>query len=89
MYASMLKLYETMLSFQGYDPRESKWYRAASKHRGDKFILSTPYVDAISQKWIVTFARAITFPRDSKKVYAVIGFDIFIWKLEVCSTENS
>lgn len=56
-----------------YDPRQRDWYKAATAQDGT--IVSLPYVDANSNRLVVTFATPVK--RDGR-LYGVVGGDVAI-----------
>ena len=56
-----------------YDPRQRDWYQAATAQDGT--IVSLPYVDANSNRLVVTFATPVK--RDGR-LYGVVGGDVAI-----------
>ncbi|GCD13273.1 methyl-accepting chemotaxis protein [Clostridium tagluense] len=62
-----------------YDPTSRSWYKDAISNEG-KVISTNPYVDAVTKKYVMTFAKTV---KDKQtKLVGVIGIDI---DLEVIS----
>lgn len=59
-----------------YDPRQRDWYQAAIKQDGT--IISLPYVDANSNRLVVTFATPV---KRNGRLHGVIGGDVVIDQL--------
>ncbi|MGK0468289.1 methyl-accepting chemotaxis protein [Clostridium sp.] len=57
----------------GYDPTSRGWYKDANSNDG-KVIATNPYEDAITKKYVMTFAK--TVKDDQDKLVGVIGLDI-------------
>lgn len=45
-------------------------------------IVTAPYLGASSGKWMITIAKAVYDPADTSRLYAVVGFDITIDKIQ-------
>ena len=58
---------------ENYDPRVRPWYKAAVEKGGA--VWSTPYEDASSGKWVVTYAIPVYY---NGKMVGVIGLDVYI-----------
>ena len=57
----------------GYDPTSRGWYKDAVSNDG-KVIATNPYVDAITKKYVVTFAKTV---KDNQgNLVGVVGIDI-------------
>ncbi|MBT2786574.1 MULTISPECIES: methyl-accepting chemotaxis protein [unclassified Halomonas] len=56
-----------------YDPRQRGWYQAAMNQ--DRTIVSLPYVDANSNRLVVTFATPV---KREGRLYGVVGGDVAI-----------
>ena len=59
---------------EGYDPRETVWYRRALESGG--LVMSPPYQDPKSGHVVVTFAVPLTSLYDKKMVFGVLGADV-------------
>ncbi len=62
---------------QGYDPRVRPWYKNAIN--SDVAIVTEPYKDASTGKWVITAARKV-YDKNGK-VIGVVGGDIFLNQL--------
>lgn len=57
----------------GYDPTSRGWYKDAINNEG-KVIATNPYQDAITKKYVMTFAKTV---KDNQgKIVGVVGLDI-------------
>jgi len=57
----------------GYDPTSRGWYKDAINNKG-KVIATNPYQDAITKKYVMTFAKTV---KDNQgKIVGVVGLDI-------------
>ncbi len=59
---------------EGYDPRETVWYRRALETGG--LVISSPYQDPKSGEEVVTFAVPLTSLYDRKRFFGVLGADV-------------
>ncbi|MEW6573348.1 MAG: EAL domain-containing protein [Bacillota bacterium] len=57
----------------GFDPRQRPWYRKAATNRG--FVVTEPYVDAITGKLCLTLAAPVY---QEGKLAGVLGLDVFL-----------
>jgi diguanylate cyclase (GGDEF)-like protein len=57
----------------GFDPRQRPWYRKAASNRG--FVVTEPYVDAITGKLCLTLAAPVY---QEGKLAGVLGLDVFL-----------
>ncbi len=58
---------------EGYDPRVRPWYQEAVQANGP--VWSEPYQDAVTGKWVVTYAIPVYY---NGKLVGVVGLDVFI-----------
>ena len=55
-----------------FAPQERYWYQSAIAHT-NKLVVSSPYIDAITGKYIISFSKALLIKHD---IFGVIGMDL-------------
>ncbi|WP_339232224.1 methyl-accepting chemotaxis protein [Geobacillus sp. FSL W8-0032] len=63
---------------KGYDPTTRVWYKEAVK-RPDEVVWTEPYIDAITGKYVVTLAKAVS---ENGHTMGVIGIDMSLDSVE-------
>ncbi|AEC52054.1 chemotaxis protein [Pyrococcus sp. NA2] len=58
---------------EGYDPRKRPWYIQAKEKGGA--VITEPYVDAFTGKWVITYSEPVYVNGELK---GVIGIDVFV-----------